>query len=187
MLLRKIDCEKVQNCGFSENWDDATCSMTNGSCHGPAPSLFDVRRYDTSPTSISRRRWPGNPNGQSKVRNLRLFSLARSQLMLCRWLRGWLRRLRDWRWLPEIAQTARTDVKHITSGSPAMTRIDRSSTSMQIYAYEIKQNLSKNIFLLLGCRYYDGIAHCFFPTITRNGFCSLLPWKIISRRPWPHQ
>ena len=43
-----------------------------------------------------------------------------------------------------------------------MTRIDRSSTIMKIYAYEIKQNLSKNIFLLLDRRYYDGIAHCFF-------------------------
>ena len=33
---------------------------------------------------------------------------------------------------------------------------------MKIYAYEIKQNLSNNMFLLLGRRYYDGIAHCFF-------------------------
>ena len=57
------------------------------------------RRYDTSPTSKSHRRWPGNPNSQSKVRNLRLFTLARSQLTLSRRLRSW------WR-LPEIAQTA---------------------------------------------------------------------------------
>ena len=33
---------------------------------------------------------------------------------------------------------------------------------MKIYFYESKQNLSKNIFLLLGRRYYDGIAHWFF-------------------------
>ena len=45
-------------------------------------------------------RWPGNPNGQSKFRNLGLFTFTWSQLTL-RWrLRGW------WR-LPKIAQTAR--------------------------------------------------------------------------------
>ena len=33
-----------------------------------------------------------------------------------------------------------------------------------MYAYEIKQNLSKNIFLLQGYR-HDSIAHCYFPTI----------------------
>ena len=43
-----------------------------------------------------------------------------------------------------------------------MTTIDRSSAITKIYAYEIKQNLSKNIFLLLDRRYYDGIVHCFF-------------------------
>ena len=66
-----------------------------------------------------------------------------------------------------------------------MTRIDRSNAITKIYAYEIKQNLSKNIFLLLGRRYYDGSAHCFFsPTISRNGFCSHVR-KIISRRYRP--
>ena len=58
------------------------------------------RRYDTLLMSNNRRRWPGNPNGRSKFRNLRLFTLTRSQLTL-RW------RLSDWRRLPEIAQTAR--------------------------------------------------------------------------------
>ena len=72
-----------------------------------------------------------------------------------------------------------TDVENIAGGSPAMIRIDRSSAMTKMYAYKIKQNLSKNIFLLLDCRYYDGIAHCFFPTITRNDFCSRLR-KIIS-------
>ena len=46
-------------------------------------------------------RWPGNPNGRSKFRNLGLFTFTRSQLTLRRRLRGW------W-WLPEIAQTARS-------------------------------------------------------------------------------
>ena len=43
-----------------------------------------------------------------------------------------------------------------------MTRFDRNSTITQIYAYEIKQDLLKNIFLLLGRHHYDAIAHCFF-------------------------
>ena len=45
-------------------------------------------------------RWPGNPNGCLKFRNLGLFTFTRSQLTL-------QRRLRSWWWLPEIAQTAR--------------------------------------------------------------------------------
>ena len=45
-------------------------------------------------------RWPGNPNGRSKFRDLGLFTFTRSQLMFRQRLRGW------WR-LPEIAQTAR--------------------------------------------------------------------------------
>ena len=43
-------------------------------------------------------RWPGNPNGRSKFRNLGMFTFTWLQLT---------RRLRDWRWLPDIAQTAR--------------------------------------------------------------------------------
>ena len=57
------------------------------------------RRYDTLSTSKSHLRWPGNPNGRSKFCNLRFFTLARSQLTLRPRLRGWRR-------LPEIAQTA---------------------------------------------------------------------------------
>ena len=78
----------------------ATCSMTdgNGSYHGLAPSFFEEM------TRCRRQklhwRWPGNPNGRSKFRNLGLFTFTRSQLTLRRRLCGW------WR-LPEIAQTAR--------------------------------------------------------------------------------
>ena len=54
------------------------------------------------------------------------------------------------------------DIENIAGVDPAMTRIDRSSTITKIDAYEIKQNLSKKIFLLLGRCYYDGIAHWFF-------------------------
>ena len=52
----------------------------------------------------NRRRWPGNPNGQSKFRNIRLFTLTRSQLMLRRQLRQWVR---GWRRLAKIAQRRR--------------------------------------------------------------------------------
>ena len=123
-----------------------------------------------------RRRRPGNPNDRSKF-PICLFMLARSQLTLRRQLRGWRRWRRSFKWYV-------ADVKTIAGGSPAMTRIDRSSTIMKIYAYEIKQNLSKTSFCCIGHRYYDGIVHCFFPTIIRNGLCSHLQ-KIISRRPWP--
>ena len=51
------------------------------------------------------------------------------------------------------------DVKNIASVGPAMTRINRNFIIMKMYAYEIKQDLSKDIFLLLGCRHYDSIAH----------------------------
>ena len=99
-----------------------------------------------------------------------LFTLARSKLTL----RGWRRSIKR-----HIA-----DVKNIADGSLAMTMIDWSSAITKMYAYEVKQNLSKNIFLLLGSSHYFGIAHCFFPTITGKGFCSHLR-KIISLRPWP--
>ena len=49
------------------------------------------------------------------------------------------------------------DVENIAGGDPAMTRIDWSSAITKTYAYKIKQNL----FLLLGCHYYDDIAHFF--------------------------
>ena len=65
-----------------------------------------------------------------------------------------------------------------------MTRIERSSAITKIYTNKNKHNLLKNIILLLGRRYYDGIAHWFFPTITSIGFCSHLR-KIISQRIWP--
>ena len=63
-------------------------------CHAAAPSYFEE-------TTHCRRqklhwRWPGNPNGRSKFRNLGLFTFTRSQLTLQRRLCG------SWQ-LPEIA------------------------------------------------------------------------------------
>ena len=121
-------------------------------------------------------RWPDNPNCWSKFCNLRLFTFTTLQLTL-------QQRFRDWQRLPEIAQTARCRREN---SSPVMTRIDGNSTIMKTYAYEIKQNLSKNNFLLLGRCHYDGIAHCFFYyhsqrllfSSTKNNFSTtLIPLK----------
>ena len=52
-----------------------------------------------------------------------------------------------------------TDVKNITG----MTRIDRNSANTKVYAYEIKQNISKNFFLpATNAAAIGGIAHWFF-------------------------
>ena len=56
--------------------------------------------------------------------------------------------------------------------SSAMTRIDRNSANTQIYAYEIKQSVSKNFFLLLRTTTRLTILRTvYFPAITLNGFC----------------
>ena len=69
--------------------------------------------------------------------------------------------------------------------SPAMTRIDRNSTNTKIYAYEIKQSVSKNFFLLLRMTpRLTALRTVNFPAITRNGFCFHIR-KIISRPPGP--
>ena len=66
-----------------------------------------------------------------------------------------------------------------------MTRIDRNSANTQIYAYEIKQIVSKNFFLLLQTTpRLTAFRIVYFPVITRNGFCFHIR-KIISRRPLP--
>ena len=79
------------------------------------------------------------------------FTFKRSRLMP----HGW------WR-LPEIAQMARYRCKNITDDEQVTIRIDQNSTITKIYAYKIKQDLSKNIFLLLGRCHYDANVHCFF-------------------------
>ena len=131
----------------------ATCSMTNGSCHGLALSFFN---NDTSPTSRSRRRWPGNPNGRLKIRNLCLFMLARSHLMLhrrlcgfqrwlCgfrRWLQGWWRRIRGWWRLPEIAQTACCRCQTHCRRWPSNPNCRSKSRNFFVYVSKISTNAS---------------------------------------------
>ena len=67
----------------------------------------DVKNFTGDDQAKLHWRWPGNPNGRSKFCNLGLFTFTRSQLTLCRRLRGW------WH-IPEIAQTAR---KFMITGS----------------------------------------------------------------------
>ena len=109
------------------------------------------KRWHVADVKKHRRRWQGNPNGRSNLHKyfiyltiLRVFTSTRPRLVL----RGW--------WQQQLIRTC-TFVD-----GPAMTRIDRNSVITKIYPYEIKQDFSKNIFLLLGCHYYDSIAHWFF-------------------------
>ena len=133
-----------------------------------ASQLPEIAQTARCRSKTHRRRWPGNPNGRLKFHDLSLITLARSQLTLRRRLRGWRRLRRSFK--RHIA-----DVESIAGVSPAMSRIDQSSTIMQIFVFEIKQKLSKNIFLLLGSRYYDGIAHWFFFNYhLQQSFCSHL-------------
>ena len=70
-------------------WDRDCCSAVDGSgsCHAPAPSYFEeMTRYRRQKLHW---RWPGNPNSQSKFRNLDLFMFTQSQLMLWQRLRSW--------------------------------------------------------------------------------------------------
>ena len=118
--------------------------------------------------------WPGNPNGRSKFHNLGLFTFTWSQLTLRRRLRGW------WR-LPDRSNGTLPMSKTL----PAMTRIYRTSTDTKIYAYEIKQSVSNNIFLMLRTTPRMTALHTvYFPAITCNGFCFHIR-TIISRRLWP--
>ena len=154
----------------------ATCFMTdgNGSCYETAPSFFE--EMTRCRRQKHHRRWPGNLNGWSKFRNIRLFTFTRSQLML-------QRRHHSWRQLPEVAQTACSRrKKNIASGDLAMTRIDRNSVIAKCMPMGSSRTSQKTSFLLLGHHRYDSIVHCFFPTITCNGFCYHLR-KIISW--WP--
>ena len=117
----------------------------SGSCHAPAPPYFaEMTRYQHQKLHW---RWPGNPNGRSKFRNLGLFTItsdapvAAPQLMAASGDRS-------------------NGTLSMSKTSPAMTRIDRNSANTQICAYEIKQSVSKNFFFAAtNNAAIDGIAH----------------------------
>ena len=124
----------------------------------------------TSNTSVEMTR-PGNPNDRSNFRNLGLFTFTRSQLTLRRLLAAFGDRSNGT--LP------------MSKTSSAITRINRNSANTQIYAYEIKQSVSKNFVLLLRTTpRLTALCTVYFPAITSNGFCFHI-LKIISRRPLP--
>ena len=111
-----------------------TCSTTddNGSCHGLALSIFDDM------TRYWRQQIAGYGN---KIAT----NAPAAALHL----------------IPALGDRSNGTLP-TSNTSSAMTRIDQSSAITKMYAYEIKQNLSKIIFLLLGRRHYDGFVHCFF-------------------------
>ena len=158
---------------------DCDCSTAdgNGSCHAPAPSYFEEM-------TLCRHqklhwRWPGNPKGRSKFCNLCLFTFIQLQLTLWQRLRGW------WR-LPEITQTSRSlHQKHRRQLSHG-NDLDRSKFRKyeNVCLRDQAKCLEKLLFAATNDTAMDCIVHCFFPTITRNGFFSHLR-KIIFRRPWP--
>ena len=157
-------------------YDRDCCSVADGSgsCHAPAPSYFEEM------TRCRRQkrhwRWPGNPNRRLKFCNLGLFTFTRSQLTLRRQLRGW------WR-LPEIAQTA-----HSRRQKHCWDDHDQSKfCKYKIYDYEIKQNVSKNFFLLLQTTLRLMALHTvFFLLSLATYFCSHIR-KIIFDDLDPHQ
>ena len=131
-------------CLWYHDWGSAADG--NGSCHALAASFFEevIRCWHQK----LHWQWPGNPNGQSKFHNLRLFTFTRSQLMF----------LGFWR-LPKIAQTAHSRCKkHCRwwSGSIEILQLRKFVPARS------SKTSRKNIFLLLGRRHYDDIAHCFF-------------------------
>ena len=123
------------------------CSAANGSgsCQAPSPSYFEEM------TRCRRQklhcRWPGNPNGRSKLRNLGLFTFTRSQLTLRRRLRGL------WRLL-EIAQTTRNRRQNI-AGWPGSIEIPQIWKFMPMRSSKTSRKTSF-------CRYERrcGWRHC---------------------------
>ena len=104
----------------------ATCSRTdgNGSCHGPAPLFLEQKTRCHH--QKHRRRWPGNPNGRSKFRNIRLLTFIRSQLTLRRRLRGW------W-WLPEVAQMAHSQCQKHRQRQPGNPNCSSKFCKYHVY------------------------------------------------------
>ena len=155
--------------------DRYCCSAADGSCHAPTPSYFEENTRCRR--KILDLRWPGNPNGRSKFHNIGLFTFTRSQLTLRRRLRGF------WRSLKRHV----TDVKDIAG----MTRIDRNFANTKMYAYEIKQNVSKNFFFLFLLQqmppWLKAFRTVFFFMLSLPTAFAFTLKKIISQRPWPHR
>ena len=142
----------------------------NGRYHGLVTSSSEeIAQTNTLPTSktspITRQ-----PSGSIEIlqvsRSPSKFSSTRSRLML-----------RDWWWLPRSLKLCVADVK-TSPGNP-----NYHQGVWNCHLQERVKPLEIHLFVA-GCRHVAVSAQCFFPTSTRNGFCSHL-WKIIFRQPWP--
>ena len=155
--------------------DRYCCSAADGSgsCHAPAPSYFEEI------TGCRRKkldwRWPGNPNGRSKFRNLGLLTFTRSQLTHRRRLRGF------WRLL-KIAQTARNRRQKHHRDDKDLSKFCKYENLCLLNQAKL---LEKLLFPATNAAANDGIAHWFFSCYHWPWFCFQIR-KIISQRPWPH-
>ena len=151
--FRYYVCLRLHDCDY--------CSAADGSdsCHAPTPSYFEEITHCRH--KKLHWRWPSNPNGRSKFRNLGLFTFTRSQLTLRQWRRGW------WR-LPKIAQTA-----HIRRQKHRRNDQNRSKFCKyeNLCLWDQAKHLEQLLCAATDDAAIDGIAHCFFPAITHNGFC----------------
>ena len=122
----------------------------SGSCHAPAPSYFEkITRCGRKKLDW---RWPGNPNGRSKFRNLGLFTFTRSQLTL-RW------RLRDfWRLLVNTQTVRHRRQKHRQDDQDRLKFCKYENLCL----WNQEKRLEKLLFPATNAAAIDGIAHCFF-------------------------
>ena len=130
-------------------WDRDCCSAADGSgsCHAPAPSYFE--EMTRCRHQKLHWRWPGNPNGRSKFRNLGLFTFTRSQLTL----RGSSVAYGGFR---RSLKRHVADVKNIAGD-------DRDRSKFRRYAnlclWDPAKRLEKLLFAATNDAAVDGIAH----------------------------
>ena len=143
-----------------------------------APRLLVITQSACCRCQTHHRRWTGNPNCWSKFHNVRLLTLARSQLMLRQWLRGW-------RQLTEIVQMARCGRQKCHQRQPGDDQ-DRSKfrNYKNLCLRDQAKPLEKHLFAVMMPLLWWHCTLFFFSTITHNSFCSHLR-KIISWRSWP--
>ena len=141
--------------------DSDCCSMADGndSCHGFAPSFFE--EITCCRRQKHRRRWLGNPNGQSNSWNItytfRFFVCLHHEIASD---------------APRLTTTAiSTDSRHRFSKRWHIADVkniagkDQNRSKFCNYQNLCLRDQTRpleNIFLLLGCRHYDAIANCFF-------------------------
>ena len=135
--------------------DGCSAAVNNGSCYGFVLSFFEDMRHCRR--QKHRWRWPGNPNGRWNSANitytflfyvcLRLRDRDCCSVAVATDSRGCRCQKHHQRWPGSI------EILHL----PKCMHTRSSKTSR------------RTSFLPLG-HHHDATVHCFFPTITRNGF-----------------